>query len=306
MSAITWDATGTHLYETGVDHGVLYLWDTATSTFKDGVAWNGLTAVNESPSGAEPSAIYADNIKYLNLMSAEEYGCTIEAYTYPDEFTLCDGSAVVADGVTIGQQPRKLFGFCYRTLTGSDTEGTSKGYKLNIVYNCTASPSERNHTTVNDSPEAASLSWTISTTPVDVTGFKPTATLVVDSTKCPEDKLKDLEDVLYGTALTNPRLPFPAEVIALVGNSGSEPGITITPGAATIAVGETFRLSSEVVPVGTVVTWTSSDTTKATVSSYGVVEGKGVTSEDVTITATITVDSETYTDTCTVTVVAAE
>ena len=306
MSKIVWDRTGEHLYETGVDRGVLYLFDKTNNEFNNGVAWNGLTAVNESPSGAEASPLYADNIKYLNLMSAEEFAYTIEAYTYPDAFEECDGSATIADGVTIGQQPRRLFGFCYRTLIGNDTEGTQHGYRLNIVYNSTASPSARDHATVNDSPEAAQFSWECNTTPVEVANFKPTATVRIDSTKVPAAKLTELEDILYGTSEAEPRLPYPAELIRLIGNSGSEPGIIITPSSATIAVGETFRLSSEVVPVGTAVTWTSSDTTKATVSSYGVVEGKGVTTEDVTITATITVDGETYTDTCAVTVVAAE
>ena len=218
---LVWDNIGEHLYETGVDHGVLYLYDTNQSAFTNGVAWNGLTAVNESPSGAEPTALYADNIKYLNLISAEQYGATIEAFTCPDEFMECDGFASIADGVTIGQQPRKLFGFCYRTLVGSDTEGTKKGYKLHLVYNCTASPSERSHSTVNESPEAATLSWSVSTTAVAVEGQSPTATLEIDSTKIDPAKMAALEAVLYGTLSDAPRLPFPAEVASIVGETGS-------------------------------------------------------------------------------------
>lgn len=216
MSKIVWDATGEHLYETGVDHGVLYKYDSSTKKFSNGVAWNGLSAVNEAPSGAEPTPIWADNIKYLNLLSAEEYGCTIEAFYSPEEFDECDGTAEIATGVTIGQQPRKLFGFCYRTLIGSDTEGQKKGYKIHIVYNCTASPSEKNHATVNDSPDVQPLSWTISTTPIEVTGMSPTATVVIDSTKVTASKLAALEAVLYGGEGSEPRLPLPDEVITLV------------------------------------------------------------------------------------------
>lgn len=218
MSRLVWDKVGERIYETGVDHMVLYRYDTETQTFKNPVAWNGITAFNESPSGAEPSPLWADNIKYLNLMSAEEYGATLEAYTYPDEFEECDGSKEIAPGVMIGQQSRKLFALCYRTLIGNDTEGTDLGYKLHIVYNCLASPSERGHATVNDSPEAANPSWEISTTPVDVAGSKPTATVVIDSTKVDADDLTSFLDILYGTdgtggaTGTEGRLPFPAEI----------------------------------------------------------------------------------------------
>lgn len=221
MSKLVWDALGEHLFETGVDHGVLYQFNTETRQYVNGVAWNGLTAVNESPSGAEPTALYADNIKYLNLISAEQYGATIEAYTAPDEFLECDGFATIADGVTIGQQPRKTFGFAYRTLIGNDTEGTKKGYKLHLVYNATASPSERSHGTVNESPEAATLSWSISTTPVDVVGQSPTATLEIDSTQCDPAKLALLEDVLYGDANSAARMPLPAEVAEIIGKAGA-------------------------------------------------------------------------------------
>lgn len=230
MSKLVWDRVGEHFYETGVNKGVLYNYNKTNKSFDSGVAWNGLSAVNESPSGAEPSAIYADNIKYLNLMSAEQYAATIEAYTYPPEFEKCDGLASIADGVVIGQQNRQMFGFAYQTLVGSDTEGTALGYKIHLVYNCTASPSERNHSTVNDNPEAASLSWSISTTPVDITGHKPTATVEIDSTKFVTDagkaKLAALEAILYGTDSSDPRLPYPDEIIALIGQADTMATLT--------------------------------------------------------------------------------
>lgn len=223
MSKIVWDKTGEHIYETGVDHGVLYLYKEAdpevsgdTAGFKDGVAWNGLTAVNENPSGAEPNPFYADNIKYLNLLSAEDYGATIQAFTYPDEFEACDGLAEIAPGVTIGQQPRKLFGLCYRTLIGNDIQGTNYGYKLHMVYNCQASPSSKEHGTVNESPEAGNFSWEVSTTPVEVTDQKPTAVLTIDSTKTDAVKLAALEAILYGGDGTEPRLPYPNEIATLM------------------------------------------------------------------------------------------
>lgn len=213
MSALVWDQSSERLYETGVDRGVLY--PVTNNAYGTGVAWNGLTAVNESPSGAEPSDIYADNIKYLTLRSAETYGATIEAYTYPDEFAECDGSATVATGVTIGQQTRKSFGLCYRTLVGNDTDGQDHGYKLHLIYGCTASPSEKSYQTVNDSPEAITFSWEVSTTPVNVEGHKPTAQLIVDSTKVDKAKLATLEAQLYGGESSDPKLPTPAEVIAI-------------------------------------------------------------------------------------------
>lgn len=213
MSALVWDQSSERLYETGVDRGVLY--PVTNNAYGTGVAWNGLTAVNESPSGAEPSDIYADNIKYLTLRSAETFGATIEAYTYPDEFAECDGSATVATGVTIGQQTRKSFGLCYRTLVGNDTDGQDHGYKLHLIYGCTASPSEKSYQTVNDSPEAITFSWEVSTTPVNVKGHKPTAQLIVDSTKVDKAKLDTLEAQLYGGESSDPKLPTPAEVIAI-------------------------------------------------------------------------------------------
>ena len=197
MSKITWDATGDRLYETGVDRGVLYPIN-IEGKYTPGVAWNGLTGVTESPSGAEATALYADNIKYLSLYSAEEFGATIEAYTYPKEFESCDGSAELGEGVVIGQQTRKVFGLCYRTLVANDVDAQDHGYKLHLIYGCMASPSEKGYQSVNDSPEAITFSWEVTTTPVNVAGFKPTASLIIDSTKIKEDKLKKIEDILYG------------------------------------------------------------------------------------------------------------
>ena len=218
MSKIVWDQTGERLYETGVNHGVLYI--PASGVYSKGVAWNGLTAVTESPSGAEATALYADDIKYLNLMSAEEFACTIEAYTYPDEFAECDGSASLVAGVSIGQQPRKTFGLCYRTTVGNDVDGNAHGYKLHMVYGCLASPSEKAYSTINDSPEANTFSWEVSTTPVNVTGHKPTALLTIDSTKADPTKLAALEDILYGKDQVEPRLPLPDEIATLMAADG--------------------------------------------------------------------------------------
>lgn len=198
MSKLVWDQAGEHLYETGIDHAVLYPVD-ANGAYPKGVAWNGITSVSESPSGAEDTALYADNIKYLNLKSAEEYGMTIEAYTYPDEWEQCDGTATLADGVKLGQQARKGFGLSYRTRIGNDTDGDSHGYKLHLVYGCSASPSERSYQTVNDSPEAITFSWEISTTPLVLDGFRAVSLITIDSTKVNATKLATLEDILYGT-----------------------------------------------------------------------------------------------------------
>lgn len=214
MAVLTWDATGSRLYETGVDHGVLYLLN-SQGAYANGVAWNGLTAVTESPSGAEANPQYADNIKYLNLLSAEEFGCTIEAFTYPDAFAQCDGTASPSAGVSIGQQTRKTFGFSYRTKLGNDIDGSDHGYKLHLIYGALAAPSEKAYATVNDSPEALTFSWEVTTTPVDVPGYKPTAQLTIDSTKVDALALVELEDLLYGTVAGTAQLPLPAEVIAL-------------------------------------------------------------------------------------------
>lgn len=216
MSKIIWDNAGERTYETGVDHGVLYPIQEG-GLYNKGVAWNGLTAITESPSGAEATPLYADNIKYLNLLSAEDFGCTIEAYTYPDEFAECDGSAEIATGVYAGQQARKVFGLCYRTVLGNDTDSNAHGYKLHLIYGCLASPSEKSYSTVNDSPEAITFSWEVKSTPVNVSGFKPTAVLTIDSTKVEPSKLAKLEEALYGSESTEAKLPTPDEVVAIVG-----------------------------------------------------------------------------------------
>lgn len=224
MARITWDDTSKRLYETGVKMGVLYPIQ-SDGSYSEGVAWNGLTAVTESPSGAEATPLYADDIKYLNLLSNEEFGATIEAYTYPDEFSECDGSVALAKGVMIGQQKRKTFGLCYRTTLGNDVEGNDYGYKLHMVYGCLAAPSEKSYATINDSPEAITFSWEVSTTPVSVTGFKPTSQITIDSTKVDASKLSALENILYGTngdgdTGAEPRLPLPDEVATLMGEAG--------------------------------------------------------------------------------------
>ena len=215
MSKIVWDAVGEHIFETGVRNGVLYLME-AEGADSNRVAWNGLTSVSESPEGAEATDLYADDIKYLSLMSAENFKATIEAYTYPVEFEECDGSATIAKGVVIGQQSRKPFGLCYRTSIGNDTDGNEHGYKLHIVYGCQASPSEKQYSTINDSPDAVTFSWEVSTTPVNVNGKKPTATLIIDSTKADKAKLTALEAILYGSESTEPRLPLPDEIATLM------------------------------------------------------------------------------------------
>lgn len=220
---IDWDQTGERLYETGVDRGVLYHLD-ETNKYTKGYAWNGLTGVTESPAGAEATDLYADNIKYLSMRSAETFGATIEAYTYPDEFAECDGSAEIATGVKIGQQSRKTFGLCYRTVIGNDVNGNDHGYLLHLIYGCTASPSEKAYATINDSPEAITFSWEVTTTPVNVEGFKPTASLTIDSTKANATDLATLEGILYGTAAgaegtpaaVEPRLPLPDEVAEIM------------------------------------------------------------------------------------------
>lgn len=222
MSRLTWDNTGERYYETGVKQGVLYPIQ-ANGTYSKGVAWNGLTAVTESPSGAEATALYADDIKYLNLISNEEFGATIEAYTYPDEFAECDGSAALTTGVMLGQQKRKTFGLCYKTTVGNDVDGNDYGYKLHLIYGCLAAPSEKAYATINDSPEAITFSWEVSTTPVNVAGFKPTSQITIDSTKISESekaKLTSLEDILYGkdgdtAENSGPRLPLPDEIKTL-------------------------------------------------------------------------------------------
>lgn len=219
---IVWDKTSERFYETGVKNVVLYT--QTAGVYNDGCAWNGVTAITESPSGAESTALYADDIKYLNLISNEEFGATIEAYTYPEEFEKCDGTADLVSGVSIGQQKRETFGLSYRTVLGNDTDGNDYGYKLHLIYGCKASPSERAYSTISDSPEANTFSWELSTTPVSVSGFKPTSCITIDSTKCDKTKLVALEEILYGKDPTQgsgkdgvaPRLPLPDEVKTLM------------------------------------------------------------------------------------------
>ena len=219
MAKLVWNEIGKRFYETGVEKGVLYPQE--GGAYPKGVVWDGLTGVTESPSGAEATPLYASNIKYLNLMSKEEFGATVEAYTYPDEFAECDGSAELTKGVSVGQQPRKLFGMSYVTLKGNDTESTDHGYKIHLIYGAMASPSERAYATVNESPEAITFSWTITTTPVEIKGMKPSACITIDSTKVEAPKLKALEDALYGTAEKEAHLPLPEELLTIFGVSGS-------------------------------------------------------------------------------------
>lgn len=258
MAVLTWDGTGDRLYETGVDRGVLYI--PTNGIYDVGYAWNGLTAVTESPSGAEATALYADNIKYLNLVSAEEFGATIEAYTYPDQFALVDGTARPSEGVSIGQQARRSFGFSYRTRLGNDTLGADFAYKLHLVYGALAAPSEKAFATINDSPEAITFSWEVTTTPVPVPGLKPTALITIDSSKVSAESLKTLEDALYGTEGTNARLPLPEEIIAIFAGgqtvvTPTEPSFEPATGVITIptVVGVTYRRAdSNAVVTGTV------------------------------------------------------
>lgn len=249
MTKLTWDTTGTRFYETGVDRGVLYIPN--NGIYDNGYAWNGLTAVTESPSGAEANPQYADNIKYLNLLSNEEFGATLEAFTYPNEFAQCDGSAEPQTGVRLAQQTRKTFGLAYRTKLGNDVSGSDYGYKLHLIYGALAAPSEKAYATVNDSPEALTFSWEITTTPVDVTGYKPTAILTIDSTKVGATALTALEDALYGTAGTSPRLPLPDEVITMFAGSIT----TVDPTAPTATTAGVITI-----PTVTGVTYRRADT----------------------------------------------
>lgn len=215
---LVWDKTGERFYETGIKQGVLYI--PSEGTYNKGVAWNGLISVTESPSGAEPTPLYADDIKYLNLMSAEEFGATIEAYTYPDEFAVCDGSAELVKGVMVGQQERKTFGLSYKTIVGNDVDGNAKGYKIHLIYGAMAAPSEKAYSSINDSPEATTFSWELTTTPVNVSGMKPTASIVIDSTKADATKLEAFEKILYGSTEAAARLPLPDEVKTLLTAGG--------------------------------------------------------------------------------------
>lgn len=219
MAKLVWDKTGERFYETGVKNCVLYVQNEA-GAYPKGVAWNGITAITESPSGAETTPLYADDIKYLNLVSNEEFGATIEAYTYPDEFAECDGTAELVKGIKLGQQPRKQFGLCYKTTLGNDVSKNDFGYKLHLVYGCSAAPSEKAYATINDSPEAITFSWEVSTTPVTVNGFKPTAHIEIDSTKVNSSELTKLEDKLFGSASEEATLPLPDEIKTLMSPAG--------------------------------------------------------------------------------------
>lgn len=230
MAKLAWDMVGERVYETGVDHGVLYS-PNAQGIYDSGVAWNGLVTVTESPSGAEATPMYADNIKYLNLISAEDFGATIEAFTYPNAFAKFDGSASPVAGITVGQQTRRPFGLSYRTRVGNDVAGSDFGYKLHLVYNALAAPTEKAYSTINDSPEAITFSWEVTTTPVEVPGFKPAAQMVIDSTQVPAAKMLELENLLYGTAGVDPKLPTPTEILALFAGSTIE----VVPTAPTMA-----------------------------------------------------------------------
>ena len=311
-----WDKIGEHKYETGTDRGMLYQYNTAAQAYDSGEVWNGLTAVTDSPSGAESNKQYADNIAYLNLISAEDYGITIEAFAYPDSFGQNDGTAEPVNGVTFGQQSRKMFGFSWRTLVGDDVVGTERGYKIHLAYACQASPSEKSYQTVNDSPEALTFSWEVTTTPVNVgvingVAYKPTASVVIDSTKfttaAQKAALAAFEEIIYGKAADAEqgtpeiaaRLPLPAEVVTLLSGAGFG-SIVLSTHEATVEVGDTFTLTATTEPADAVVTWASDDTTDASVDD-GVVTGnaEGVAN----ITATIVVDGVTYTDSCKVTVI---
>lgn len=297
MSRLVWDKSGEHLFETGVDHGVLYP-QAVDGSYPLGVAWNGLTKVSEKPTGAEATALWADNIKYLNLYSAEEFEATIEAYTYPDEFAVLDGSASLADGVIIGQQNRAAFGLCYRTVVGNDIQGNDYGYKLHLIYGAQVSPSERSYETINDSPSAITFSWEMKTVPVNVTGFKPTACVTIDSTKADAAKLEALETILYGAENVDPRMPLPDEIAAIFGEQVGS--ITLDVKRLNLTVGGADGLiTATTVPDNAVVDWDVTDTGIATVSGGTV---SPVAAGETVVVASISVDGEIYYDTCVVNV----
>lgn len=287
MTRLLWDQTGQRFYETGVDRGVLYIPNNGLYT--EGYPWNGLTAVTESPSGAEATPMYADNIKYLNLLSAEDFAGTIEAYTYPTQFGQCDGTAEPETGVFVAQQTRHPFGLCYRTRLGNDVDATDHGYKLHLVYGALAAPSEKAYATINESPEAITLSWDFTTTPVEVTGLKPSAELIIDSTKVSPTNLAALEDILYGTVGADPRLPLPDEVISIF--SGAQTSVsTATP---------TFVSTTGVITIPSVtgVRYRRADTGLAVTGTVTIAGGAGadlvITAEPVDGTYKLTPNSDT-------------
>lgn len=297
MAKLEWDKSGERIYETGVSNGVLYLLDNA-GAYSQGVVWNGLTNVSESPEGAEATALYADNIKYLNLMSTEEFKATVEAYTYPDDFGACNGELELADGVSIGQQKRKTFGMSYKTKVGNDVD-SDLGYKIHLIYGALAAPSEKAYATINDSPEAITFSWELSTTPVAVTGAKPTASLVIDSTKTTSEKLAAIEAILYGSENTDARLPLPDEVLSIMnGKEVSSIAITTAPTKTSYTAGETFDAT------GMVVTATYTDTTTAAVTNYTFSPNGALATTDETVTISYTSGGATKTATQAITVIA--
>ena len=299
---LKWDAVGERFYETGTKQGVLYP-QNSSGNYPKGVAWSGLTGVTESPSGADANDIYADDMKYLSLRAAEDFGGTITCYTYPDEWKKCDGSEEPVAGVTIGQQTRLPFGMCFRSVMGNDTLKDAYGYKLHLIYNATASPSERAYATVNDSPEAIEFSYEFTTTPTAITGYKPIAQMTIDSTKVAADRLAALEQILYGVeGGADARLPLPDEVISILGGSSTR-SVTVSPSRIEITAGDTYALNTVVVPADAEITWSSSNESYATVKD-GIVTG--VAAGTATITASISDGSTgTYTDTCSVVVSAA-
>lgn len=293
MSRILWDQTGERYFETGVDHGVLY--PQVSGAYPAGVAWNGLTNVSENPSGADESKFWADNIKYLSLRSAEEFGATIECYTYPDEFAECNGEHSLAAGVTVGQQKRKPFGFSYRTKLGNDVDGEDYGYKLHLIYGATAAPTEKSYQTINDSPDIITFSYEVTTVPVVVPGApKPSAQITIDSTKVSPIKLSKIENALYGSTNGSPYLPLPAEIIAILNEDDISFGVD--PTSVTVAVGATSEaVTTSVVPAQSpapTVSWTSANTAIATVNNGAIT---GVAAGATTVTASITVDDVEYT-----------
>lgn len=297
---LKWDQIGERNYETGVDRGVLFPYSSAQKEYEAGVAWNGLTAVTESPSGAEPTALYADNIKYLNLMSNEDFGATVEAYTYPDEFGECNGEKSLVAGVTAGQQTRKPFGLAYRTKIGTDVDPEA-GYKIHLIYGAFAKPSEKAYNTVNDSPEAITFSWELSTTPVELEGFKPTAYLVIDSTKVDPARLAEFEDILYGSNSADARLPLPNEVAAIIsGKKVASIAVTTAPTKTSYSAGESFDAT------GMVITATYEDTTTKVVTGYTVTPSGALATTDTEVVISYTEGGATKTATQAITVTAAE
>lgn len=301
MAKLVWDADGERLYEVGVSKGILF--PISGGAYQKGVAWNGLTAVNEKPSGGEPSKLYADNGVYIVLMSTEEYGYGIECYRTPEDFDACDGCASIADGITIRQQERKPFGFCYRTEIGNDTDGMSHGYVIHIAYNGLATPTEKSYSTVNNDPDVETLSYDVTCTPIEtgITGMKTTCIIEIDSTKVPSAKMALIEEALYGTNSTEPRILMPADIVEII-NGADIPSVTLDKHYVSITTTGSATLTATTVPTDAEVTWSSASTSVATVSD-GVITPAGA--GNTIVTATITSDGVTYNDTCTVVVTSA-